>query len=320
MKTRNIAIEYPAKGQMAFADLGEPPALKPTQILLRTLYSGITNGTERHALMAEHFWRAFPSRHGYQHVAEVQAVGESVRDFRPGDRVFYGDYVGHRGWHVVDVGGPHLCLKLPDEGALDRYALMGVAGVAMRGVRRCRVAPAQNVWVAGLGLIGQFTAQAARAVGAQVTVTDINEKRLAIAAELGAHRVLDARDPATEVQLKAAGPYHCILDCAGAASFFPQVQRDRLLAPHGVIGLLAVRTETTFNWGMLHAGVEGSIEVSCHFGLDDLRVLLHFLRYGVIRVEPLVSHRVSIDEASAIYATLRDRPADLLGVIFDWAV
>ncbi len=69
---------------------------------------------------------------------------------------------------------------------------------------------------------------------------------------------------------------------------------------------------------MLHAGVEGSIEVSCHFDLDDLRVLLHFVRLGIIRMEPLISHRVPIDDALAVYETLRDRPADLLGVVFDW--
>ena len=64
---------------------------------------------------------------------------------------------------------------------------------------------------------------------------------------------------------------------------------------------------------------EGSIEVSCHFSLDDLKVLLHFIGQGVIWVEPLITHAVSIDEAPKIYETLRDSPADLLGVTFDWA-
>jgi threonine dehydrogenase-like Zn-dependent dehydrogenase len=68
---------------------------------------------------------------------------------------------------------------------------------------------------------------------------------------------------------------------------------------------------------MLHA-TEGSIEVSCHFSLDDLRVLLHFVRDGTIRVPPLISHRVPIDEAPRIYSLLRDAPAELLGVVFDW--
>ncbi len=321
---RNIGIEYPARGEMRFCDLGEPPQPQDSEILIRTHYSGITNGTERHALLAEHVFTHFPSRHGYQHVGTVEAVGSKVRGFQPGDWVFHGRYVGHRGWHVVNVAhanvdaiGSHLCLPLPDDVDYKHCALFGVAGVAMRHVRRCRVAPAQNVWVVGLGLIGQFAAQAARALGAKVTATDVNEHRLAVAEKLGAHCVLDARDDKTTEALKAGGPYDCILDCSGIASLIPQIQRDGLLAYHGVIGLLAVRSETTFHWSMLHSR-ESSIEVSCHFGLDDLRVVLHFVRQGVMRVEPLMSHCVSIDQAPAIYETLRDRPSELLGVVFDW--
>ena len=81
--------------------------------------------------------------------------------------------------------------------------------------------------------------------------------------------------------------------------------------------MLAVHTHTTFHWSMLHM-TEGSIEVSCHFALDDLRVLLHFIRQDVIRVAPLIGHRVPVDDAIGIYEMLRDTPRELLGVVFDW--
>ncbi|HNT88509.1 MAG TPA: hypothetical protein PKL84_11655, partial [Candidatus Hydrogenedentes bacterium] len=80
---------------------------------------------------------------------------------------------------------------------------------------------------------------------------------------------------------------------------------------------LAVRTETVFNWGMMHTK-EASIEVSCHFSLDDLKVLLHFIGQGVMRVGPLITHNVPIDDAIGVYELLRDKPGDLLGVVFDW--
>jgi threonine dehydrogenase-like Zn-dependent dehydrogenase len=34
----------------------------------------------------------------------------------------------------------------------------------------------------------------------------------------------------------------------------------------------------------------------------------------------MVTHLLPIEQAPAIYATLRDRPAELLGVIFDWTI
>ncbi|MBN1345326.1 MAG: zinc-binding alcohol dehydrogenase [Phycisphaerae bacterium] len=318
---RTIGIHYPKQGEMAFKDLGEPPALKPTEVLVRTRYSGITNGTERHALLAEHGWKVFPGAHGYQCVGTIERVGDAVTDFAEGDWVFFGQYLGHRGWHVVDVSmpnGTHLCQKLPDVADKKPFALLGVAGVGMRGVRRCRVQPADNVWVAGLGLIGQFAAQSARALGARVTVSDVDARRLSIAAELGAHRCLDAREPDLMDQLKAQGPYQRIFDCCGVRGLLDDIHRAQLVPHGGVIGLLAVRSETTFHWSMLHT-TEASIEVSCHFSLDDLKVLIHFITEGIIRVDPLISHFVGIEEAPKIYETLRDRPGELLGVVFDWA-
>jgi threonine dehydrogenase-like Zn-dependent dehydrogenase len=80
---------------------------------------------------------------------------------------------------------------------------------------------------------------------------------------------------------------------------------------------MAVRTKTTFTWGLLH-GLEGKIEVSCHFDGDDLRVMLQLMQQGLLQTEPIISHCVSINESPNIYALMRDRPSELYGVIFDW--
>ena len=218
---------------------------------------------------------------------------------------------GHRGWHIVEVGAgpfsPALCIKLPDDVEHEFCALFGIAGVGTRHVRRVHVEPAQNVWVAGLGPIGQFLAQAARAFGAYVTVTDPDQRRLDVAKELGAHRAINVSDPSSMELLKQRAPYNCIIDACG----------NKLLARRGVIGAVAVRAETTFHWSMLH-GLEGSIEVSCHFSLEELNMILHFLKLGTMAIKPLVTHRVPITEVPRIYETMRDRRADLLGVTFNW--
>ncbi|MFC1714300.1 zinc-binding dehydrogenase [Candidatus Poribacteria bacterium] len=322
----NIGIEFTARGEMGFYDLGDPPGPSSTQILIRTHYSGITNGTERHALVGDFgYGGGYPGRHGYQHVGVVEAAGNQVKAFSEGDLVFFGHYVGHRGWHIVEIGAgdpaslnqSHLCIKLPDDVEHEFCALLGVTGVGMRNIRRIRVAPAQNVWVAGQGPIGQGAAQSARAFGAYVTVTDLVQSRLDVAKELGVHKAINISDPSGDELLKQDGPYNYIVDGCGVPDLFFYIQRNGLLARRGAIGALAVRGETKFQWGMLH-GLEGSIEVSCHFSLDDLRVILHFLRSGVMRLKPLVSHRVPITEALQIYEIMRDQPRDLLGVIFNW--
>lgn len=318
---RTIGFEFASPGEMRFCELGEPPAPRPGEILIRTHYSAITNGTERHALVGEHGWNHYPGRHGYQHVGTVADLGSEVRQFHTGDWVFYGQYVGHRGWHIVDVSqndGSHLCIPLPPSNNYSHFALSGVAGVALRGVQRFRVSVGQNVWVAGAGLIGHFAAQAARAAGARVTITDINHHRLEIAKRTGISTVLNTQKSEDREILAANRPYDCIIDACGSASLLDEIHQGSLLAARGVIGLLAVRSRTTFHWGMLHTR-EASIEVSCHFSLSDLRILHQLIQLGLVQMEPAISHYAPVEEAPAIYRTLRDDPQSLLGVIFDWS-
>jgi len=314
---RSTGLEFVAKGKVGACELGDPGEVGPTQMLLETKYTGITNGTERHALLVEHGYGRgqFPSRHGYQHVSEVVAVGDGVTGFRKGDWVFLGRYVGHRGWNVEDENG--LLIKLPESIDRRHCALFGVAGVALRGVRRMGVRQGDNVWVAGQGPIGHFVAQAARAAGARVTVTDVLEKRLDAARKCGAHVVLNASDDRTLAALREGGPYDYIYDCCSAENLLFDIHVNKMLAYGGTIGMMAVRDKVSYPWSLLH-GTQARIETSCHFDNDDLRVLLFLYEQGLLTIEPMVSHVVSIDEAPALYDALANAAEELLGVIFDW--
>jgi len=314
---RNSGLEFTSRGVVGFRELGHPPSPGASEILLETVYTGVTNGTERHTLLTEHgYGGKFPARCGYQHVARVADRGRDVTDYAVGDRVFYGGYVGHNGWNLVQEDD--LLIKLPPH--LDhRYcALFGVAGVALRSVRRMGVSQGDNVWVAGQGPIGSFLAQAARAAGARVTVTDMLEPRLEVARKCGAHAALSAADPESLSLLSDGGPYDYIYDCCSAEDLLFDVHKHRLLARGGTVGLMAVRDRVAYPWSLLHA-IEARIETSCHFQVDDLRVLLFLVEQGLVQIAPVVSHIVPIGDAPEIYGLLASRSGDLLGVIFDWS-
>ncbi len=317
---KRIGIEFPRLGVARMVDLPAPPKPGPTEIVTRTLFSGVTNGTERHRLMAD-FVRYFPIRYGYQHVSVIEEAGRRVDQFSVGETVFLGVQGGHRGWHLVDLAAANesdrLCIRLPPEIEHEFCALFGIAGVGFRHSRRIRVAAPMRVWVAGLGLIGQSAAQAARALGAHVTVTDFDPRRLDVSGRLGAHLVIDFNEDTAIESLTEGGPYDRIVDACGASDLFDFINEHGLLAPYGVIGALAGRQPTVFHQTMLHA-LRASIESSSHFTLEDLEILLHFYQLGTVRIEPMVTHRVPVEEAPAVYAALRDDPAELLGVIFDW--
>ena len=156
----NIGLEFKARGAAGFCDVGPPPVPGPTELLTHTRYSGVTNGTERHALMNDSGRIRYPFRCGYQHVSVVQAVGGEVEGFAAGDTVFIGNHGGHRPWHCIDLAASNerarLCVKLPDGIEHEWCALLGIiTGVGMRHSRRIWIGPGQQVWVAGLGPAGQ---------------------------------------------------------------------------------------------------------------------------------------------------------------------
>ena len=55
------------------------------------------------------------------------------------------------------------------------------------------------------------------------------------------------------------------------------------------------------------------------FDAHDLRVLLFLYQRELVKIAPMVSHTILIDEAARIYQMLADRNPDLFGVIFDWS-
>lgn len=313
------AIEFISKGKAGFCELGEPTALGPNQILLETRYTGVTNGTERHALNHEHGFGGgcFPSKHGYQHVSEIIEVGSNVKNFEAGDWVYYGAYVGHRGWNIVDENS--LMIKLPDSVDRKFCALFGVAGVALRSIRRLGVRLGDNVLVAGQGPIGNFTTQAALAAGAHVVVTDTLDERLKIAKQCGAHVVLNACDDKSKKALTEEGPYNFIYDCCSAPQLLTDIHVNKWLAFGGTVGMMAVCDQVHYPWSLLH-GLQAKIETSCHFTNDDLRVLLFLYEQNKIDIKSLVTHFVPVDDAKEMYEKLSQKSENLMGIIFDWTV
>lgn len=314
---RRVALEFTARGRVAFRDLPKPADLGESEIWIETEYSAITNVIERRALLSEHGYgcEVYPSRHGYQHVGRVVGTGEKVTNFRSGDRVFYGNYVGHNGFNIATEDD--LLVRLPPEADHKYCSLFGVAAVALRAARRMRIGTGDNVWVAGQGPIGHFLAQSARIAGAMVTVTDMNENRLKSARENGAHIALCAGDGETAEIIRRGAPYSHIFDCCGAEGLLSDIFKDQLLAYGGTVGMMAVRDTVVYPWSLLH-GTEAKIETSCHFDNDDLRVLLFLLLQQSIHIAPMVSHVVPFDDAPSMYNMLANNTDDLFGVIFDW--
>ena len=311
-------IMFTARGKAELID-EDKPACREDTVLLRTIYSGLSNGTERSFLMGGPYGRGWPCRLAYQHVSEIVEAGSAIARFAAGDVVVSGTFAGHVEYHLAKDG--HLMAKLPRGFDLQSAALIGLAAVSFHDAQRARVQRGENVLVFGAGLIGQFAAQAARAMGARVTIADRHPDRLELARELGADLAVDMAAPDGAEALRAGKPYSVIFECSGGDVL------DLIIGNRGgEPGLLARRAHARLvlvagcfrvEYDFKAAGwAELDILHTQHFDQADLEQVVNLVGRGAIRIRPLIRDVVPLTEAVRIFDILRDNRSQLLRTIF----
>ncbi|MCZ6675899.1 MAG: hypothetical protein O7E52_01490, partial [Candidatus Poribacteria bacterium] len=87
-------------------DWPNPPAPIKNQVKTQTIYSGITNGTERNQLIGGNYAptdEQLPRSSGYQNVGRVIELGPEVRDLRIGEILYMS--VEHTEYAVIAEDG-----------------------------------------------------------------------------------------------------------------------------------------------------------------------------------------------------------------------
>jgi NADPH:quinone reductase-like Zn-dependent oxidoreductase len=173
-------------------------------------------------------FRPKPGIPGFDLAGRVEAVGEAVTRFRPGDEVFGGS----RGTCAEYVRAKEnaLARKPSGLGFEQAAALVTSALAALHGLRdTAKLQPGQRLLVNGAsGGVGTFAIQIAKALGAEVTgVCSTNNVELV--RSLGADHVIDYRH---EDFTLAAGHYDVILDNVENRSL---AECRRALAPTGTL-------------------------------------------------------------------------------------
>ena len=295
-------------------DWKEPAPPIGNEVLCQALFTGLTNGTERNQLIGGNYSTSedhLPVSDGYQNVGRVIETGPDVTKLQIGDLIYAS--VNHVERFTIREDG--LLLKLPVDVEPAEAALFGISGVAMHCCRRVDPRIGEKVLIVGQGCIGMFAAQIAYAMGARVTVCDIEASRLEQIRQLGvAEQVFNTSEDGWDTQIHD-GVFDAVMDFAGVPDMVtPMI---RACKTRGRLLLVAGRFDVnyTFNIGQFK---EISILQCSHFTCDDLENLCRFLRQGSIKIAPLIRHRVHVDEAPQIYRWLRDEPMRLLGTVFQW--
>lgn len=196
MKTKAIVFTAPEQVEIREYEL---PPLSEDQMLIKTLLTGVSTGTETRVWRGRQSGSQFPLVPGYENVGVVIRAG-SKSGYAEGQKVFSANqYTGpyHKCWgaqveySVADSKSVYALPDRDDEESLKGFIFAKVGAIAHHGVDRAGVSNKDTVIVVGQGLIGHLAAQIALSRGATVLAADVSEERLALSRKAGIEKTFN---------------------------------------------------------------------------------------------------------------------------------
>jgi 2-desacetyl-2-hydroxyethyl bacteriochlorophyllide A dehydrogenase len=335
---RSTYIEFPSKGVVEVKTENLPTTkLGPCEVLIRNETSMLSAGTELARLHGLDANTTFPARPGYGTVGRIEAAGRDVKDFRPGDRVFYaGKHCSvQRFVHGENHQWGHL-FAVPEKLDAVDAAVGCMAEIAMTAPECTDVALNDTVAVFGLGLVGNLAAQMYALRGARVIGVDPVKERCDIARRVGIGAVIGATPQKQVEALRKAtggeGPDVCVdatgvtgvvMNCVRAVKLFGQVVL--LGSPRA-----EVQGNLTEAFSLIH--VNGLVVRGAHmwrYPVKEDRNSRRSVRWmfantfdliaaGKLHVRELISHVIKPSQAPAAYDGLQNKRDEYTGAVIDW--
>lgn len=214
---------------------------------------------------------------------------------------------------LVAVPGAQLH-ALPDGLEVELGAHVEPLAVALRAVELAGWSPGDDALVFGVGSIGLSVILALRASGpGRIVAFGRSPGRRAAAARVGADLVLDARETSVAEHVAATGGrVSAVFECSGAPEAVAAC--TPALAPGGTIVEVGLPRAPAPVDLAVFVGQNLHLVGSCAFDVGHYRAALALIASGAVDVEPLVSERVTLDDAPEAFRRLA-APRDLVGVL-----
>jgi 2-desacetyl-2-hydroxyethyl bacteriochlorophyllide A dehydrogenase len=336
---RGRRIAFTGKRRAAWEEFPLPEHLDSHQVLVKTMWSAVSTGTETAIYAGTHIgfstpgarYPTYPYLAGYAATGTVLAVGSEVHGFVPGQVVaFPGKHATHGVWDVREDP----IIAVPENVGPDVAALTRLGTISLNGIRLARISLGDSTIVMGAGLIGQFAAQFAQLSGGRpVVIVDRLAGRLQAARDCGIASTVDAskRDAvAAGREISHRRGYDVVVEATGAAPVVAQALE--LAARFGRVVLLGSPRGRVEIDPYHHIHSPGVTVIGAHTattpGVEtvasrwttraNFELVIDLLAAGKLVVAPLVSHRLPASGAFDAYEAIVTRPEDHLGVLLDW--
>jgi NADPH:quinone reductase-like Zn-dependent oxidoreductase len=222
---------------------------------------------------------------------QVEAVGRSVKQFKPGDEVFgEGSFGGFA--EYVCVPENRFALK-PSNLTLEEAAAVPMAALtALQGLRdKGKIQKGHKVLINGAsGGVGTFAVQIAKLFGAEVTAV-CSTTKMDFVRSIGADYVIDyTREDVTKNGLQ----YDLIFDVAAFRSI---LHYYRVLRPRGIYVLAGGSMARIFQLMLISmTGSKNMGLMVANINQKDLLLIKEYLEAG--KVKPFIDKRYSLNEVA----------------------
>jgi len=275
---------------------------------------------------------------GHEFAGEIVELGKDVEGFKTGDRVTVPPLIPCYQCKYCKLGVYSLCEKYSYYGsrcngafaqyiAVTKKNLLKVAANisyecaattdplanAMHGLLQAKFKKGDTVCVYGVGTIGLYMVQAAKALGAsKVAAVDVGEEKLKVALKCGADQVFNGmdKDVAKQVCDYFGGGADVVADITGA----PIAQLNAILS--------AAKLGRVVIIGISHKGLQLTEQAVDKIMRGQITVIgswnsfsdpfpgwewtegLRLMEQGKIDSEAVISHRLKLEEAPAMFEQL----------------
>lgn len=321
------------------------PEYGENEVLIRVKACGIC-GSDVHGYDGSSGRRIPPLIMGHEAAGVIESCGSGVTGFAIGDRVTFdstvycgecdyckkgqvnlcdhrmvlgvscGEYRRHGAFAEFVTAPAHILYQLPAEFPFEHAAMIEAVSVAVHAVGRITITPLDTCLVVGTGMIGLLVVQALRAAGCQqVIAVDIDDDRLEFARKLGATETINSKDQDVVEEVLAQTQGRGVASSFEVVGATPTVQTAVKAVRKGgsvvLVGNLAPEVELPLQSVVTR---ELSLFGTCA-SAGEYPKCIELMSSGAIKVEPLISATVSLEEGPSWFERLHKREPGLMKVI-----
>jgi threonine dehydrogenase-like Zn-dependent dehydrogenase len=321
-------------GKLSYETVADP-APGPGEVVVKVHACSIC-GSDVHAFHGKHPRLTFPRILGHEFSGEIVALGKGMKNYRVGQRVCCDIDFPCGACGPCRDGRSNICEKLrtmgfdrdgayaeyapvpdfnlyplPDNVSYDQASAVQVLGISYHAVaHRVKPRAGEKIAVIGAGPIGLGAAMVAQLTGAEVTIMDILDYRLAMAQKLGISSVIDAKQGDLReraLELTAGHGFDKVVECVGGLQERTVTDAVSMVKRGGQITIVGTFPD---NKATIPIAYIKDREIDLNFSRGNFQAFapcLELIGSGKINPDLYISHRFPLSRAEDALKLLEAR-------------